>query len=482
MWALIGLRLFTAAPAMTVEPNVPKGWNRLQPRAISASSFLLTGINRYEDNYLPLYAADDDASSAWVEGAPGPGLGESLLFTGPRLKQAKELKVFIRAGYQKSMALFRANHRPKDVRLEPLRFDSGAPQAAGEPVAVTLADQVGWQEFTLPVSGTWDSLRLVLVSVYPGSTYDDTCVSDVRVFVRGSDAYQTASENHAAERLREFIAARRAAAHAKADTLRLALSTKYREEEVLRFDSTAEGTQAPFEIADKTLLEASLTHLSAREERTFIAESIRRLVAEAKRCQSGQVGYRRVVARGNESLQAAFHERLPGLGIHDPALLTLSRFFDNRLVTVFDQNPKVPMRRRKEVAYDEATGEGGSTDTTTKATYAAGPNRAVEYLCWPSAFEYSGERSYVSTKLNVFVAYAPSGAFDGLVSSADQDSEGTVRTDTSILVPQWAAAKGEKPRLVALTWLSIREDSASRAVTAVRWTDASAPLAVPRPL
>ena len=73
MTALLLALTLTAAPTPTLEPD-PGTAKRLQPRQLDASSFLANGWNKFAQNYLPLYAGDDDPATAWVEGAEGPGV------------------------------------------------------------------------------------------------------------------------------------------------------------------------------------------------------------------------------------------------------------------------------------------------------------------------------------------------------------------------------------------------------------------------
>lgn len=200
-----------AAAAALVEPS-PPGYARLQPRRLAASSFLKNGWNQFEQNYLPPYAADDDPATAWVEGADGPGAGESLTWAGPQLQKARSFKVYLRAGYQKSKALYAKNSRPRRVRLEPLLLQGEAQQAAGAPLEVELQDQLGWQEVLVPTAPRVSGLRLTVLSVYSGTVYEDTCLSDLRVYVQGDDPYRADVEAAAAESIRRFAAERRRAA------------------------------------------------------------------------------------------------------------------------------------------------------------------------------------------------------------------------------------------------------------------------------
>ncbi len=225
----IQLTLQLAAPPpspVVLEPD-PGEARRLHPRRVTASSFLRNGWNSQEQNYLPPYVADDDASTAWVEGAKGRGEGESLLWLGPTLEQGRRYTVFLRNGYQKSQALYRAKARPKSVRLEPVQLSEAGPVAAGAAVEVTLADTLGWQEVKVPTEPKATGLRLTVLSTYPGTSYEDTCLSDLRVYVEAGDAYRADLEALAFEEVRTFAAERRRAARMQGSKARVVLAPRY---------------------------------------------------------------------------------------------------------------------------------------------------------------------------------------------------------------------------------------------------------------
>jgi len=236
--ALLLLAL-AASPPVLLEPQ-PEGARRLQPRRVTASSFLKNGWNESEENYLPPYIADDDATTAWVEGAKGKGEGESVLWLGPELQRARRFRVFLRAGYQKTEVLWRANARPRRVRLEPvLQGETGA-VAVGAPLEVELRDTLGWQEVALPTPPRVTGVRLTVLSVFPGRKYEDLCISDLRVYVEGEDTYRPELEAAALEELRRFSAERRAAAKRKGLESRVRLAPGYRQELLLRGPSRSE--------------------------------------------------------------------------------------------------------------------------------------------------------------------------------------------------------------------------------------------------
>jgi hypothetical protein len=234
----MSLLLSLVLSAAVLDPN-PKDARRLQPRQVTASSFLKNGWNRAEQNYLPPYVADDNPDTAWVEGVPGYGEGQSLTWLGPTLKQVKQFRIFIRNGFQKSRALHAANGRPKRIQLQPLLKTEVTEVAAGRPVTVTLSDELGWQEVVLPTEPHVTGFRLTVLSVYPGAKFQDTALSDVRVYVQGDDKYNQAAELASMETIRQFVEERQRAAALQGDEGSIELAPAYRVE-VHRASRTAE--------------------------------------------------------------------------------------------------------------------------------------------------------------------------------------------------------------------------------------------------
>ena len=147
---------------------------RLHSDNIEASSFLWNDWNKFVENYHPNYVADDDAVTAWVEGATGSGAGEWLRVHVTPLEKTTRVRLRVRNGYQKSKDLWKANARAKavTVKLLPSKTEK----------KVTLTDADGWQEIVVDQpSGPLKSVELSIGSVYEGSKYADLCISDVQV-------------------------------------------------------------------------------------------------------------------------------------------------------------------------------------------------------------------------------------------------------------------------------------------------------------
>lgn len=154
------LALLVAAPALA---------GQLPVAATSASS-------TYTDaaGYEPAKAIDGKATTAWVEGDQGSGLGAWLeLDLGADVKVTQ---VRLWGGDWTSWNDWQRANRPKDVEL---RFSDETTQV------VTLKDEKVAQTFEVPGGHTTRTLRLRLKSVYAGSAWFDTGLAEVQVFGEG---------------------------------------------------------------------------------------------------------------------------------------------------------------------------------------------------------------------------------------------------------------------------------------------------------
>ncbi len=114
---------------------------------------------------------DGDPATAWVEGVSGQGTGESVTFTFDGIYKVTGLKIC--GGYQKDEKRYSENSRPTDIRLE---FSDGSTQS------VTLQDLMQEQtvSFSAPVNTSY--VTIVIESVYEGSKYEDTAISEVTFY------------------------------------------------------------------------------------------------------------------------------------------------------------------------------------------------------------------------------------------------------------------------------------------------------------
>lgn len=159
--------------------------------------------NAAYDTWTCLYAggsaADGNNATAWVEGVAGSGKGEAVVIT--LLNLSKKLEIW--GGYGKSQSLYTANNRPKSINVHIIRAhpqEGGASQCGYwydelKVVAskmVTLRDVNQFQPLAIPAfkketylfqNEQWDYqywLMVELVDVYPGTKYQDTCITEIR--------------------------------------------------------------------------------------------------------------------------------------------------------------------------------------------------------------------------------------------------------------------------------------------------------------
>jgi hypothetical protein len=115
--------------------------------------------------------SDSKLSTAWVEGEQGSGLGEWVQLDLGGTKEVHRVKVW--GGMWYSRTYWDRSNRPKEIELA---FSDGSTKT------MTLDDEMRAQEIVLGSPKRTDSLRLKIKSVYPGSTWLDTPISEVQVF------------------------------------------------------------------------------------------------------------------------------------------------------------------------------------------------------------------------------------------------------------------------------------------------------------
>lgn len=155
-------------PAGETEPGIPK---------VSMSAVLNVTASSYltEPNlglvHGPANVTDGSLSNAWVENASGQGEGESITL---QLDGIYTLSGFtINAGYQKSSSTYENNSRPAKLWVS---FSDGMG------LEVSLEDVNSQQKVTFPSAVETSSVTFIIESVYPGSKYEDTAISEIALF------------------------------------------------------------------------------------------------------------------------------------------------------------------------------------------------------------------------------------------------------------------------------------------------------------
>jgi hypothetical protein len=196
---------FAAVLAAPVVASAAPVERRLHSSSLEASSFLWNDWNKYQENYHPNYIADDDAKTAWVEGASSSGAGEWIRINLTALDKTTKVRLKIRNGYQKSKGLFAANARAKEVTVTLLPSNTK--------VTAKLEDKDGWQELAVTQpAGVVKAVQLNVGSVYEGSKYADLCISDLQVFATSETPDNPAFEKGKRKELLAWRAARIATA------------------------------------------------------------------------------------------------------------------------------------------------------------------------------------------------------------------------------------------------------------------------------
>ncbi len=121
-------------------------------------------------NYDPSNLNDGKSNTIWAEGVMGPGIGEFMTIDFNKERLVK--KLYIINGSAKSQRLYYANNRIKTVRVD---FQNGDFRD------VELKDgELGEQEIDLGDGEKTSYVRFIILSVYNGNKYDDTCVSELK--------------------------------------------------------------------------------------------------------------------------------------------------------------------------------------------------------------------------------------------------------------------------------------------------------------
>lgn len=144
-------------------------WLGYQDYTAAASSELKEPDGRL---HLAENVTDWGRDTAWVEGRPDHGIGESLTLT--LVKPSKVHRVGIVNGYAKSRELYDANNRVMQFLVS---------VNGGKAFPVELPDEFLQQErfwFDLPkTTEPVKTIRLEIAAIYPGTRYSDTAISNI---------------------------------------------------------------------------------------------------------------------------------------------------------------------------------------------------------------------------------------------------------------------------------------------------------------
>lgn len=128
-------------------------------------------------SYKPENMFDGKLETAWVEGVEGSGIGQWVQFDFNVAAKIKAIRIY--AGYGKSEQTYMKNGRVKALKIA---FSDGESQEA------QLQDIQAFQTIRINRESPSGSVRLEISAVHEGSTYEDTCISEVSFEIEGSMA------------------------------------------------------------------------------------------------------------------------------------------------------------------------------------------------------------------------------------------------------------------------------------------------------
>ncbi len=147
----------------------------VKPTLVEASSTLpaAEGVN-----YAPKQVSDSKQSTVWVEGEKdSSGVGTTLTLSLGEAKTIAAIRIWNGNWY--SHDFWVRHNRVKDVELA---FSDGSKQV------FTLTDEKTPELITLEQPVTTESVRLRIKSIYRGSTFNDTVISEIQLLDGEPDA------------------------------------------------------------------------------------------------------------------------------------------------------------------------------------------------------------------------------------------------------------------------------------------------------
>jgi hypothetical protein len=202
-----------AASEAWVEIDLFGYWGRLFNRSSELDMPVPGEFGKYDIGHI----IDKDIKTAWVEGVKGDGIGEYILIATP--EETRTINIF--SGYGQNLSLFNKNNRPEKIRLSyflgvedtfPDQYSSHFRAVKYEDeYVITLKDSIALQHFDFPfrdmerltafkkrcledfknvdyrkdmppppepLQVKW-ILKIEILSVYKGSKWEDTCISEI---------------------------------------------------------------------------------------------------------------------------------------------------------------------------------------------------------------------------------------------------------------------------------------------------------------
>ncbi len=127
-----------------------------------------THESRGDISFRPENLFDDDHDTAWVEGAEGDGIYETVVI---RFEVPYEIySVDFLNGFTKSDGIYAANGRVRDIEIR---------DSLGRVLFAELEDSGDWQSVEMDEQRRVAWISIEIESVYPGDTYQNTALSEL---------------------------------------------------------------------------------------------------------------------------------------------------------------------------------------------------------------------------------------------------------------------------------------------------------------
>ena len=143
--------------------------------SFKASSYLVEYIRDREYRYPPENLSSDKINPPWAEGADGDGIGEWITF----YFNYESRSFYIFNGYfdPKFPDLYTRNNRIKRIRLEAYSEQNRTFETFKYSHEFDLEDTPQIQKLEIPIG--YKYFKMVILGVYKGTHYEDTCLSGV---------------------------------------------------------------------------------------------------------------------------------------------------------------------------------------------------------------------------------------------------------------------------------------------------------------
>jgi hypothetical protein len=147
--------------------------------AEASTTYPPEGSNSYEATRV----TDGKVSTSWIEGADGSGLGQWVRVTLPASTTVQKIKIW--GGIWYSHTEWSRANRPRQIEV---RWSDGSTDT------FEMRDEMVAQEFALPTARTTTTAEIRIKSVYDGSAWFDTGISEIQLFDAAAGVEKVARE------------------------------------------------------------------------------------------------------------------------------------------------------------------------------------------------------------------------------------------------------------------------------------------------